>query len=54
MKVRGGGTVGSVIMENGKRNLMAIPSKKNPAIEQMLEQTFGRTTAIKYHKCVIC
>ena len=31
---------------------MAEPSKKAPQIEEFLEKTFGRTTAIKGDKCV--
>jgi hypothetical protein len=33
---------------------MAEPSDKSPAMEQFLEKTFGRTTAIKTGTCVSC
>lgn len=31
---------------------MSEPSKKSPEIEQMLEEAFGRTTAIKNNTCI--
>jgi len=33
---------------------MAIPTNKHPAIENFLEKTFGRTTAIEKDTCVFC
>lgn len=33
---------------------MAEPTKKSPELENFLEKTFGRTTAIKQGKCVSC
>jgi hypothetical protein len=31
-----------------------IPSKKSPVLEQLLEEMFGRTTAIEKNLCVVC
>ena len=33
---------------------MAIPSPKSPAMEQLLEDCYGRTTAILLDYCVEC
>jgi len=33
---------------------MATPSRKSLSMEQFLEVAFGRTTAIKNDKCVLC
>lgn len=33
---------------------MTEPSEKSPEMEEFLEKVFGRTSAIKTDKCVLC